>query len=95
MSPLKCQFPFAAIHLLESAPQESFTSAYEDLSHLPAYLSGRFSPLSPVTAPPSPPRPRKPRRTCRRTITSFSPCAPLGRGGQLRDFLILAPILFT
>jgi hypothetical protein len=29
------RFRFAAIHLLESAPQESFTGAHEDLPHLP------------------------------------------------------------
>jgi hypothetical protein len=34
------RFPFAATHLLESAPQECFTGAYEDLPHLPAYLPG-------------------------------------------------------
>ena len=27
--------PFAAIHLLESAPQEDFTGAHEDLPHMP------------------------------------------------------------
>ena len=32
--------PFSAIHLLESDPQESFTSTHEDLPHLPKDLPG-------------------------------------------------------
>ena len=37
---LKRRFPFAAILLLESAPQESFTDANENLSHLLPHLPG-------------------------------------------------------
>jgi hypothetical protein len=39
---LKSRFPLAAIHLLESAPRESFTDAHEDLPYVPKYLPGRF-----------------------------------------------------
>ena len=36
------QFPFAAILLLEIAPQESFTGAHENLPRMPKNLPGRF-----------------------------------------------------
>ncbi len=35
------QFPFAATHLLESAPQESLNGTHENLPHLPASLLRR------------------------------------------------------
>ena len=73
---------FSAILLLESAPQENFTSAHEDLSHLPKDLPGRFFPLSPRRRSSHRPGHGDRSAACRRAVPPFSPCPPPGQRGH-------------